>query len=168
MIHKKHNRIVKIKSHIKFGGGKMKALIVLLLTSFIFMSCQNDTSTMLNGRQFFDEHMEYLGRGDIDGMIDDQYTEDAVLISPFDILDTPPPHIVRGREALKEFFKKYTSWQGSINVESLYVFAETKDAISFQAIFTSNTGRWLVGDAWSMREGKIAYHFSFAHRLGDV
>jgi hypothetical protein len=120
------------------------------------------------GRQFFDEHMTYLYEGNIDGMIDDQYTENAVLISPFDILDTPPPHIVRGRDALKEFFKKYTAWQGPINVESLYDFAETEDAISFQAVFTSNTGRWVVGDGWSMDGGKIAYHFSFAHKIGDA
>jgi len=49
------------------------------------------------GHQFFDAHMAYIYANDIDGMIDNQYSEDAVLISPFDILDTPPPHIVRGR-----------------------------------------------------------------------
>ena len=118
------------------------------------------------GQQFFDEHMKFLSENDVDGMIDNQYTEDAVLISPFDVLDTPPPHIVRGRKDLKKFFRKYVDWQGAINVESLYDFAETEDAISFQAVFTSNTGRLLVGDAWYMREGMIAYHFSFAHKLG--
>jgi len=118
------------------------------------------------GQQFFDEHMKFLSENDVDGMIDNQYTEDAVLISPFDILDTPPPHIVRGRKDLKKFFRKYVDWQGAINVESLYDFAETEEAISFQAVFTSNTGRWLVGDAWYMRGGMIAYHFSFAHKLG--
>ena len=107
------------------------------------------------GRQFFDEHMAYIYAGNLDGMIDDQYREDAVLISPFDILDTPPPHIVRGREALKAFFHKYIEWQGSINVESLYDFAETEDAISFQAIFTSRTGRWVVGDAWSLKDRRL-------------
>ena len=120
------------------------------------------------GRRFFDEHMEYIFKGDLDGMIDKQYTEDAVLISPFDILEVPPPHIVRGRAALKDFFHKYVAWQGSINVESLYDFAETEDAISFQAVFTSKTGRWVVGDAWYMRNGMIAYHFSFAHKIGDA
>ena len=119
------------------------------------------------GRKFFDEHMAYLYAGNIDGMIDDQYHTDAVLISPFDVLDTPPPHIVRGSEALKEFFRTYTDWQGPINVESLYDFAETEEAISFQAIITSNTGRWVVGDGWYMRAGLIYYHFSFAHKLGE-
>jgi predicted SnoaL-like aldol condensation-catalyzing enzyme len=119
------------------------------------------------GRQFFDEHMAYIYAGNLDGMIDDQYREDAILISPFDIMDTPPPHIVRGREALKAFFHKYIEWQGSINVESVYDFAETEDAITFQAVFTSHTGKWVVGDAWYIKEKKIAYHFSFAHKIEE-
>lgn len=119
------------------------------------------------GRKFFDEHMAYIGANEIDAMIDTQYHEDAVLISPFDVIPgTPPPHIVRGRAALKEFFHTYVSWQGSINVESLYDFAETEEGIFFQAIFTSNTGRWVVGDAWHMKDGFIYYHYSFSHKIG--
>jgi hypothetical protein len=120
------------------------------------------------GRQFFDKHMQYIYAGDLDGLIDDQYHPEAVLLSPFDILESkPPPHIVRGRPALKEFFNNYVRWQGSINVESLYDFAETEEAISFQAVFTSNTGRWVVGDGWSLKDGLIYYHFSFAHKVGE-
>src|SRR5262249_25944324 len=119
-------------------------------------------------RKFFDEHMAYIGRNDVDGMIDDQYTQDGVLISPFDILDTPPPHLVRGNQALKEFFRKYLAYQGSINVEKLYNFVETENSIFFQAVFTSKTGRWVVGDAWHMTGDKIDTHYSFAHRLGDA
>jgi ketosteroid isomerase-like protein len=120
------------------------------------------------GRKFFDEHMKYIYANDIDGMIDDQYTEDAVLFSPFDVLDTPPPHVVRGRAALKAFFQKYLAYQGSINVEELSNFSETENSIFFQAIFTSKTGRWAVGDAWHMTNGQIDTHYSFAQRLGDA
>ena len=120
-----------------------------------------------SGQRFFDEHMAYLENADVDGMIDAQYHEDAVLISPFDVIPgTPPPHVVRGRAALKEFFRTYISWQGTIDLESLDNFAETEEAIFFQAIFTSQTGRWVVGDAWHMHEGLIYYHYSFAHQLG--
>lgn len=122
------------------------------------------------GRKFFDEHMAYIYAGKIDQMIDDQYTQDAVLISPFDALKTPPPHIVRGNKALKEFFHIYMEYQGSIQVEKLYDFAETDDSIFFQAIFTSKTGRWVVGDAWHMRgglSGKIDVHYSFAYKIND-
>ena len=119
------------------------------------------------GRKFFDEHMAYIGANDVDGMIDNQYTEDAVLISPFDVLDTPPPHIVRGRAALKEFFKIYLAYQGMIDVEKLYDFPETENSIFFQAVFTSKTGRWVVGDAWHMTDGMIDTHYSFAYRAGE-
>lgn len=123
-------------------------------------------TSLTPGRKFFDEHMAYIYGGDIDGLIDNQYTQDAVLISPFDVLSSPPPHIVRGNSALKDFFRTYTGWQGSIKVEELYDFAETEDSIFFQAIFTSDTGRWVVGDAWHMTDGKIGTHYSFAHDIG--
>ena len=84
-----------------------------------------------------------------------------MLISPFDALPTPPPHIVRGNQALKEFFHIYMNYQGSIQVEKLYDFAETDDSIFFQAIFTSKTGRWVVGRRvaharWVEREDRRA------------
>ena len=123
--------------------------------------------TTTPGRKFFDEHMAYIYANKIDEMIENQYTEDAVLFSPFDVLKTPPPHVVRGQKALKEFFHTYISWQGAIQVEQLYDFAETDDSIFFQAIFTSRTGKWVVGDAWHMRGGKIDVHYSFAHRIGE-
>ena len=120
-----------------------------------------------SGQKFFDEHMAYIENNDVDGMIDDQYHEDAVLISPFDVIPgTPPPHVIRGRAALKRFFRTYMTWQGTIDVESLDNFVETEEAIFFQAIFTSKTGRWVVGDAWHMQDGLIYYHYSFAHQLG--
>ena len=59
-----------------------------------------------------------------------------------------------GIKALKEFFRTYTAWQGWINVEKLYDFAETENSIFFQAIMTSSTGRWVVGaGAWPERGG---------------
>jgi hypothetical protein len=67
---------------------------------------------------------------------------------------------------MKKLFHIYMKAQGSINVEQLYDFAETDNSISFQAIFTSNTGRWVVGDAWNMRNGQIAIHYGFCHKLG--
>jgi len=111
--------------------------------------------------------MAYIYANKIDQMIDDQYAQDAVLISPFDVLKTPPPHIVRGNKALKEFFHTYIDWQGAIQVEQLYDFAETPESIFFQAIFSSKTGKWVVGDAWHMKGGKISVHYSFAHRIGE-
>jgi hypothetical protein len=118
------------------------------------------------GRKFFDEHMAYIYANKIDEMIDDQYAQDAVLISPFNVYpNPPPPHIIRGNAALKKFFRTYIDFQGSINVEEISNFAETERSIFFQAIFTSQTGRWAVGDAWDMHEGKIQVHYSFAYKI---
>jgi hypothetical protein len=117
------------------------------------------------GQKFLDEHMAYIAARDVEGMIDNQYTDDAALISPFNILESPPPHVVRGREALKDFMRTYLDWQGEINVERFYDFAELDDSICFQAIFTSHTGRWVVGDEWHLRDGLIDRHYSFAHKL---
>jgi hypothetical protein len=121
------------------------------------------------GKQFFDKHMEYIYANKIDEMIDAQYAQDAVLISPFDVLPTPPPHIIRGNKALKEFFRTYINWQGSINVEELSNFVETDKSIFFEAIFTSKTGRWAVGDGWHMKDGiqsgLIEVHYSFAYKI---
>jgi len=33
-------------------------------------------------------------------------------------------------------------------------------------VFTSKTGRWAVGDAWHMHDGKIEVHYSFAQKIG--
>jgi hypothetical protein len=128
------------------------------------------SETVTPGRKFFDEHMKYIYAGKLDEMIDDQYTEDAVLISPFDVLSVPPPHIVKGNKALKDFFHTYVAWQGSLDEVELNNFAETENSIFFQATFKSNTGRWAVGDAWHFRggvaNGKIEVHYSFAVKIG--
>jgi len=116
--------------------------------------------------QFFDDHMKYIYENDMEGMIRDQYTEDAILYNAFPFLDTPPPNVIKGREALTKVFKEYLAYQGEIKVESLFNFLETEDVISFQAVVTSSkTGRWTVGDTWLMRDGKIARHFGFAYQL---
>jgi hypothetical protein len=60
----------------------------------------------------------------------------------------------------------YIKAQGAIKVEQLYNFAETDNSITFQAIFTSNTGRWVVGDAWYMRGRQIAIHYGFNYKIG--
>jgi hypothetical protein len=121
------------------------------------------------GRNFFDEHMQYIVAKDVAGMIDNTYTEDAILYNAFPFLDTPPPNVIQGPEELKKVFKAYLDWQGEIQVDSLYNFLDTEDVISFQAVITSpNTGKWAVGDVWYMQDSKIARHFGFAHKLGDT
>ena len=118
------------------------------------------------GKAFFDRHMEYILANDVEGMVKDTYTEDAILFNAFPFLDTPPPNIIQGHAALIDVFNRYLAYQGSIDLISLYNFLDSDDAISFQATFsTANTGTWAVGDCWLMREGRIYHHIGFAHQL---
>ncbi|BAY34139.1 MULTISPECIES: nuclear transport factor 2 family protein [unclassified Tolypothrix] len=127
------------------------------------------STTTTPGRQFFDEHMKYIVAKDVVGMVTNTYTEDAILYNAFPFLDTPPPNVIQGREALIKAFEGYLEYQGEIQVDSLYNFLETDDVISFQATITSpKTGKWAVGDVWVLQDGKVARHFGFAHRLGDA
>lgn len=113
------------------------------------------------GRQFFDKHLETISAGNIDEMVDRDYAEDAVLVTFFNgFPDETPPITVKGREAIKQFFKKYMATIGSIDVKSLD-FTEAGDDIFFQAKFTCDLGLMNVGDAWTMRDGQIAVHFGF-------
>jgi hypothetical protein len=109
--------------------------------------------------------MEYLTSRDIDRLLAEQYTEHAYLITPWDILDKPPPHIIPAGPKLKEFFEKWLDYMGSMTVDSLYDFVELDDSISFQAVMTTQTGKWVVCEAWHLEEKKINRHYGYAYKL---
>jgi hypothetical protein len=118
-------------------------------------------STVSPRRQFFDKHVETISAGKIDEMVDRDYAEDAVLITFFNgFPDTPAPITIKGRENIKQFFHDYLKTIGFIDIKSLD-FTETEDSIFFQAKFNCNLGLVSVGDAWTMRNGQIVYHFGF-------
>ena len=119
------------------------------------------TSTISPGRKFFNTHLETIASGKVDEMVDRDYTEDAVLITYFNgFADMPAPITIQGRENIKQFFHKYMKAIGHIDLKSLD-FTETEDTIFFQANFNNDLGSVNAGDAWMMRDGKIAYHFGF-------
>jgi ketosteroid isomerase-like protein len=104
-------------------------------------------------RKFYDEQLDYLYKKDVDGLIDNHYNEDALLIS-FDAT-------VRGRQALKEHFRRYLQMLGDLKVKSTDKFTETGDTIFFEAtVNASNLGDTRVYDAFVLRNGKISYHFT--------
>jgi len=121
------------------------------------------------GHTFFDQHVSLLTRGDLDTLLRYQYLDDAVLISPFDVLDKPPPHILHGREAIKNFLRKWLDYHGPSNFTSLTNFAETEDSVTFHATMTSRTGNWMLGEAWhivgGLPGGKIDRHYGFAYKI---
>src|ERR1700730_12822755 len=118
------------------------------------------------GRIFFDQHVSHLTGDKLDSLIQEQYLEGAVLISPFDVLETPPPHILHGHEAIKNFLRKWLDYHGQSTFTSLTNFAETEDSVTFHATMTSQTGNWMLGEAWhivgGLPKGKIDRHYGFA------
>lgn len=104
------------------------------------------------GRKFYREQLGYLAARDVDGLIDNHYNADAVLIG-FDM-------VVRGRAALKEYFRNYLTRLGNLEVTSTNKFRETADTIFLEASVVSQSGPAVVYDAMVLRDGKISYHFT--------
>jgi ketosteroid isomerase-like protein len=118
-------------------------------------------STVSKNRLFFDRHLEAIAAGDIETMVDRDYSEDAVLTTFFNgFPDQSAPITVRGRPEIKAFFQKYMNTIGEIDVKTLN-FTEAEANVFFQATFTCDLGLMTVGDAWVMKDGKISTHFGF-------
>jgi hypothetical protein len=118
------------------------------------------TTTTSFGNKFLEAHLTSIAAGKIDEMVDRDYAENAVLITFFNGFQTPAPLTIKGREAIKKFFHEYLNLIGTINVKSLNL-TETEDTIFFQATFTCNLGLVTVGDAWTIQNSQIVYHFGF-------
>ena len=58
------------------------------------------------------------------------------------------------------YFRDYIEMLGDIVVESTDKFAETDDAILFEATVRSTLGLARVYDAWVLRDGQITHHFT--------
>lgn len=119
------------------------------------------------GQEVFDAHTNYLWARDFEGMIKNTYTPDAILVSAFDVLDTPPPHVVHAGPEMIDFFVRWFDYHGEMSFDSLYDFVELGDSIFFQAMMTSQAGKWVVGEAWHLVGDKIDRHYGFCHKLGD-
>jgi hypothetical protein len=104
------------------------------------------------GRQLYERQIGFLLAKDADRLIDTNYTEDAELVS----FQTT----VRGAAALKTYFRGYVEMLGDLVIESTDRFAETEDAVFFEATVRSALGRVRVYDAWALRGGRIAIHFT--------
>ncbi len=107
---------------------------------------------MTPGRQFYERQLAYILAGDVDGLIDHHYAEDAVLIS-FD-------RVIRGRAALRAYFREYLAMLGEITIDSTDRFNSSDEAIFFEATTTSALGRFRVYDAFALRDGLITHHFT--------
>lgn len=105
------------------------------------------------GWKFYTRHLDYFFKKDVDGLVANDYTEDAKLVAF--------PFTVQGREALKGAFRQYLDMVGDITLLSTDNFTESDDTIFLEATMnTSKTGERKVYDVFVMRDGKIRYHFT--------
>ncbi len=110
--------------------------------------------------QMYREHIQYLLDKDIDGILKNQYTEDALLISSIE----RKPLYYKGREQLKEHFKGILAIEG-LDTEIAF-WAETEDPPTLMIVeaITMQTeegeSKMRFADSWVLRDGKIAIHFA--------
>ena len=105
------------------------------------------------GWNFYQRHLQYFFDKDIEGLVTNDYTEDAELLAG--------EFAVKGRDALRQVFTGYLDIIGEFTVRSTEKFMESYDAIILEATLdTEKTGERKVYDAFVMRDGKISHHFT--------
>jgi len=103
--------------------------------------------------RFYKRHIQFFLDKDIDGLVANDYTEDAQVIAG--------EFHVKGRDQLKQLFTGYLDMIGNFTLRSTDKFHESEDAIILEATMdTEKTGERKVYDCFVMRDGKIAYHFT--------
>lgn len=106
------------------------------------------------GRQLYDRQCAYIEANDVDGLIDNNYNQDAVLLSF-------QRAVTGGRKVFKEYFREYLKVLGGIKIKSTDKFTEQGDMIFFEAtVVTGTYGEVRVYDAMILRDGKISRHFT--------
>jgi SnoaL-like domain len=104
------------------------------------------------GREFYERHVQFLLDRDVEGLVETNYNDEAVLVTH--------NGVVRGREELKTFFAGYLEMLGDLEVLSTDAFTDTGDTIMFEATMRSALGEARVYDAFVLRDGRIDYHFA--------
>lgn len=106
------------------------------------------------GEKFYQEHLGYLARGDIDGLLRDHYHEDAEMVTF--------AFILKGRAALKKYFTEdFPKVTGQILGLSTDYFAEAEDVIMYKgSVKTEKFGVVKGDDAFYIENGKILRHIA--------
>ena len=104
------------------------------------------------GREFYERRIRLLQERDAARLVEEQYREDATLVSF--------GRVVCGRTALEDHFRGYLDRLGDIEVLSTDAFEETHDSIFWRATVRTGLGRARIMDAVVLEGGKIAHHFT--------
>jgi len=105
------------------------------------------------GWKFYENHLKFFYNKDVNGLVANDYNEDALLIT-FDFA-------VRGHEQLKQVFRAYLDMIGEFTVISTDNFTEAEDVIFLEATLdTAKAGIRKVYDVFILRNGKISHHIT--------
>jgi hypothetical protein len=105
------------------------------------------------GRMYIDRRIELLVAGKTDQMVDEGYSQDAVLIS----LDGQ----IKGNTALKEYFRAHIPALGGVKLNAIGKLSETEDAVFIElTVTTGKYGDVTSYEAFVLRGGKAQYHFT--------
>ena len=108
----------------------------------------------MTSQEFFEEHIGYITKGDIDGLVRDHYHDDAQMIT-FEF-------VLKGKEAIKKYLKEDSPRiTGQVLGMSLDYFTAAEDVIIFKAsVKTEKFGTIKSDDAFYLKEGKILRHIA--------
>lgn len=104
-------------------------------------------------QEFIKRRVDLLVGGKTDQMVDNDYTDDALLVD----LNFQ----VRGKDALKKHFAEHIPMMGGLELKSVGRVAETDDTIFFEV--TVKTGKWgevTTCEGFHFKGGKADYHFT--------
>jgi hypothetical protein len=106
------------------------------------------------GQAFLQQQVEFLTRGDMDGLMREQYHDDAEMVT-FEFT-------LKGKAAIRKYLEfDEPAKAGKIGGIELRNFAESDDVIIFNAAVKSeNLGTFIARDALYLRDGKIYRHIA--------
>ncbi|NCC36518.1 MAG: hypothetical protein EOM24_31575 [Chloroflexia bacterium] len=109
---------------------------------------------MAKGQEIYDKQLAYLMRGDIDGLLRDQYSDDCELVT-FDF-------VLKGREAIGHYLKVDSpAKSGQILGLKTTHFVATEDCVIFNAIAESEKlGRFIARDVLYIKDDRIHRHIA--------
>lgn len=103
-------------------------------------------------QEFYERQIGFLANKDAPGLIANQYTDDAELLSF--------TNHIKGAPALVEYFTGYIANLGYIKLISTDKYTEGDNSVFFEATVETAGGIARVYDVFVMRDGKIAHHFT--------
>ena len=125
---------------------------------------------MTKDRQFYDEHMRYLAAGDIVGLINNTYHEDAILFHNLPYFEGPSPHRHQGREEIINAHLVFMRPDnlGAAQVGEMSNWIEDGDHICFQIPLTiPGDGTWVNTTMWVLLGGMLAREYVLRTRVAD-